>query len=43
MAEQGARHEGNMERVKGIESDSQTVESKSIFQNPHQSKDWLMD
>ncbi|MEW9898000.1 hypothetical protein ABWL39_05135 [Chitinivorax sp. PXF-14] len=32
-----------VERVKGIESDSQVVESKSIFQNPNQSLDWLMD
>jgi len=32
-----------VERAKGIESDSQVVESKSIFQNPNQSLDWLMD
>lgn len=27
----------------GVESDPQVVESKSIFQNPSQSLDWLMD
>lgn len=32
-----------MERVKGIEPDSQIVESKSIFQDPNQSLDWLVD
>lgn len=32
-----------LERVMGIESDSKVVESKSIFQNPNQSPDWLMD
>lgn len=33
----------DVERVMGVESDSQVVESKSIFQNPNQSLDWLMD